>query len=53
VAAGRGNIAVSVDAHPNYGTLATISITGGDEDLVSIINDAVGGYPLRTAIVRS
>ncbi|PPR69866.1 MAG: Long-chain-fatty-acid--CoA ligase [Alphaproteobacteria bacterium MarineAlpha1_Bin1] len=53
VAADRGHIAVSVDAHPNYGTLATISITGGDEDLVSIINDAVGGYPLRTAIVRS
>ena len=53
VAAGRGQIAVSVDAHSSYGTLATISITGGDEDLVHIINDAVGGYPLRTAIVKS
>ena len=53
IAVGRGHISVSVDAHPSYGTLATISILDGDEDLAQITKDTVGGYPLKTVIVRS
>ena len=48
----RAQVAVTVAAHPVHGTLATITLTGGDEDLAASIREAVGGYPLHTEIVR-
>ena len=48
-----GQVEVSVKPHPNYGTLATIVITGGDKNLLYIIKDLVDGYSLRTEIIQS
>ncbi len=53
VARDRGQVEVSVKPHLKYGTLATISITGGDENLLHIIKDLVDGYSLRTEIIQS
>ena len=48
----RAEVAVTVAAHPVHGTLATITLRGGNEDLAESVKAAVGGYPLHTEIVR-
>ncbi|MFP6747130.1 MAG: acyl-CoA synthetase [Alphaproteobacteria bacterium] len=43
---------VSVAAHATHGTLATITVAGGTDELTDTLREAVGGYPLHCEFVR-
>ena len=53
IAKGQAEIEVTVEAHPAHGTLATITLTGSDNDLAASIREAAGGYPLHSQIIRN
>ncbi len=52
IAAGRAEVTVTVAADPTHGTLATVALDGGDDDVAAQIEEAVGGYPLHYEIRR-
>lgn len=53
IARDAADVTVSVAAHPAHGTLATITLRGGDDELSGRIAEAAGGYPLHSEIVRA
>lgn len=53
IAQGQGEIAVTVESHPVHGTLARVSLMGGNDELAARIKEAVGGYPLHSEVSRT
>jgi fatty-acyl-CoA synthase len=53
MAQGQAEVVVKVETHPVHGTLATVTVTGGDEALTARIKEAVGGYPLHSEIISA
>ncbi len=52
IAKGAADVSVAVAADPTHGTLATISVAGGGDELTETLREAVGGYPLHSEFVR-
>ncbi|MDP6344082.1 MAG: AMP-binding protein, partial [Alphaproteobacteria bacterium] len=49
--AGRAEVTVEVAAHPVYGTLATIHLSGADDEVTDQVRQAMAGYPMRFEVI--